>query len=246
MVILESLQFNQYPEIKFGFSTKIGRNLKEPYYFNTSLSVHDNPDEVKKNRELFFGEFGLDMGSVAIQKQVHGDNITIVTDPGMQGESDAMITALPDLGLAVSSADCSTIFLYDPKQKVIAAIHSGWKSTVKRITEKTIIKIKQEFNSRGRDLLAYMGPSVSAKNYRVGPEVAEQFEHRYLLEHKGSLYLDVAKVNYDMLVENGVRHEHIQKSSICNFKYHNIFHSYRRNGEKSGRAFGLIVRREIK
>ncbi|NUN10618.1 MAG: peptidoglycan editing factor PgeF [Ignavibacteriaceae bacterium] len=244
MLIIESHHFNNYPEIRFGFSTMVGHSRSAPFYFNLSLSVGDDSVNVEQNRETFFRRLGLTKNSVAIQKQVHGDAITIVTQPGTQGESDAMITALPNIGLAISSADCNAIFIYDVKEKVIAAIHSGWKSTVKRITEKTVLRLKTEFNSLGKNLVVYQAPSISQMNYRVGAEVAGQFEERYLRHKGGATYLDVAAANYDMLTENGVRKENIQKSGICNYSATKLLHSYRRDGEKSGRAFGVIARIE--
>lgn len=244
MVILESHHFNSFPELRFGFSTLIGHSRVAPYYFNMSLSVGDDSDDVMANRKMFFRRLGLTVRNVAIQKQVHGDKITVVTEPGIQGESDAMITAMPNIGLAVSSADCVTVFIYDIKEKIIAAIHSGWKSTALRITEKTINKLKNDFNSRGRDMLVYMAPSISQLNYQVGEEVAIQFEERYLLHKGGSIYLDVAGANYDMLIENGVRRENIQRSDICNYTASRLFHSYRRDGAVSGRAYGVIARIE--
>ncbi|MEJ2616867.1 MAG: laccase domain-containing protein [Ignavibacteriaceae bacterium] len=92
MVYIKSLLFSNYEELIFGLSTKIFVYRDPPYYFNVSNSVGDDENIVKENRELFFQELGLKSENIAIQKQVHGDEIRIVTKGGFYGESDALIT----------------------------------------------------------------------------------------------------------------------------------------------------------
>src|SRR3989304_5941460 len=85
------------------------------------------------NRREFFKELGLNEKMVSYQKQVHEDGIMKVNKFGNCGESDALITTTKNLGLAISSADCPAIFIYDSGIKVIAAVHSGRKGTIKKI-----------------------------------------------------------------------------------------------------------------
>ncbi len=125
MVIIKSSLLEQYKEIVFGLSTKIGAGRKEPFFFNLSTSVGDDERIVKENRELFYKELGLKPENIAIQRQVHGDIIRCVDKGGFYGESDALITDKKNLGLAVSTADCTPIFIFDKKNKIIAAVHSG-------------------------------------------------------------------------------------------------------------------------
>ena len=82
-----------------GVSTKIGADRKAPYFFNMSFSVGDDENIVKENRNLFFENLGIKPENVAYQKQVHEDKISFVTQGGQVGESDAMITDKPGIGL---------------------------------------------------------------------------------------------------------------------------------------------------
>jgi YfiH family protein len=241
MLIIKPFIFKRIPEIVFGFSTKIGLNAKTPYYFNLSYSVDDEKEIVDSNRALFFNELGLNEKMVSFQKQVHEDKINTVSSFGSCGESDALITTTRNLGLAISSADCPAIFIYDPKEKVIAAIHSGWKGTEKKILYKTIQKLKNHFNSVAANLICYIGPSISQKNYEVGEEVASKFHKEFVYINKNKFYLDVTGANYKMLIEEGVKRTNIQVSGLCSYEYENILHSYRRDGQKSGRALGVIA-----
>ena len=241
LLIIKPHIFNRFPEIIFGFSTKIGADRKAPFFFNLSHSVGDERDLVNENRKLFFSSLDLEPENVALQRQVHSDNISYVSTGGEIGESDAMITDKLNVGLAISSADCAAIFLYDVKKKIIAAVHSGWRGTQKKILLKTLQKLKEDFNSSAEDLIAYIGPSISQKNYEVGKEVAELFEKKYFIDWGEKYILNVSLANYDMLLNFGLSKNNIQVSSLCSYEINNILHSYRRDGLSSGRALGVIA-----
>ena len=244
MLIIKPFIFKRFPEIVFGFSTKIGPNAKPPYYFNLSFSVDDNKEIVDSNRALFFNELGLNEKMLSYQKQVHEDKINTVSSFGSCGESDALITRKKNLGLAISSADCPAIFIYDPVQKVIAAVHSGWRGTEKKILRKTIQKLKTDFNSDASNLICYIGPSISQKNYEVQEEVAAKFDSEFVVKYENKFYLNVSGANFKMLTDEGVKEVNIQVSGLCTYEYEKLLHSYRRDGQKSGRALGIIAMKE--
>lgn len=241
MLILKPFIFKQYPEIVCGFSTKVGPNANPPYYLNLSYSVGEKKEIVDISRGLFFNELGLNENMVSYQKQVHEDSIQEVNTFGNCGESDALITTSKNLGLAISSADCPAIFIYDPIKKIITAVHSGWRGTEKKIVQKTIIKLNDEFNSNPQDLICYIGPSISQKNYEVGEEVANKFDDEFILKKENKFHLNVAGVSYKMMIDEGVKKVNIQVSGLCSFEYESLLHSYRRDGQKSGRALGVIA-----
>ncbi len=241
MYILKPYIFNRYPEIIFGFSTKIGGNGYSTFDFNLSYSVGDDKSNVDYNRQLFFNALGLNANAVGFQKQIHSGNIKTIDCAGDNGESDALITSKKNLGLAIIVADCTPIFIYDFKEKVIAAIHSGWRGTEQKILYKTLIKLQKDFGSNPQNLLAYIGPSISAPNYEVGNEVAKKFDENYVLEKDGKLFLDVSGINYKMLIDFGIPQNQIQKSELCTYEFKTLLHSYRRDGNKSGRSLGVIA-----
>ena len=240
MEIIKPKIFQNFPEVKCGFSTKVGHNNEPPFHFNMSHSVGDDPKNVESNRMKFFAHFGLGKNEVALQRQVHSDIVTKVNKSGLIGESDAMITSKKNLGLAVSSADCAPVFLFDSRNKVIAAIHSGWKGTKEKITLKTCEKLSQDFSSKPEDLFCYIGPSISQENYEVGKEFDQFFNMKYLKYHNDKYHLDVKSANLDMLLDFGIPRSQIEVSKLCSFE-EKYLHSYRREGKRSGRALGLIV-----
>ena len=241
MLIIKPFIFRQYPEIVFGFSTKLGLDRNEPYYFNMSFGVDDDKEEVEINRKNFFHELGLNENIVSFHKQVHGDGIMEVNTSGNCGENDALITTGKNLGLAISSADCPAIFIYDPVKKIIAAVHSGWRGTEKKILKKTIQKLKNDFKCNPADLVCYIGPSISQKNYEVSEDVASKFDKEFIKRENKKYYLDLASTNLKMLSDERIKLSNIQVSNLCTYEYDNLLHSYRRNGIKSGRALGVIA-----
>jgi len=243
MLIINPYIFKQFPEITFGFSTKVGLQRKKPYCFNMSSSVGDDQQITTENRENFYDELELNTESVAYQNQVHGDKISFVKSGGDCGESDAIITDKNNIGLAISTADCCAVFIYDSVNKVIAGVHSGWRGTHKAILVRVLQSLSNDFDSAPGDLICYLSPSISGTNYEVGAEVAEQFDLNYLKQKNEKYLLDIPKINEDILLNYGVNPRNIQVSNLCSYEYSSILHSYRRDGKKSGRALGVIAMR---
>ena len=244
MYILKPYIFNNYPEILFGFSTKISSESKSPYYFNLSYSVGDEKNLVDKNRKEFFEAIGLTIETVGYQRQIHSDIVQVIGCGGDNGASDALITSKKNLGLAIAVADCTPIFIYDKKNKVISAVHSGWQGTESKILLKTLIKLQKEFSSKPENMIVYIGPSISQINYEVGKEVAEKFDQTFV-KPKGDKYLlDVSGINYQILLDFGIPQNQIQKSELCSYEFSTLLHSYRRDGNLSGRSLGVIAIKE--
>lgn len=243
MKIVKSRILSGQKNLIFGFSTKYSDETQAPYYFNMSYSVGDNPNTVTKNREELYSELGLSSQEIAYQKQIHSEKVTVVTSAGFKNESDALITNVKNLGLAISSADCVAVFLYDKKEKVIAGIHSGWRGSEKKILIKTLGLLQQKFNSKPENIIAYISPSITQKNYEVDLEVAEKFDGKYCKPIGNKYLLDVASANYDMLLDFGIPKVNIEKSDLCSYDT-DYLHSYRRDGKLSGRAFGVIAMKE--
>jgi len=244
MYILKPYIFNNYPEILFGFSTKISSESKSPYYFNLSYSVGDEKNLVDKNRKEFFEAIGLTIETVGYQRQIHSDIVQVIGCGGDNGASDALVTSKKNLGLAIAVADCTPIFIYDKKNKVISAVHSGWQGTENTILLKTLIKLQKEFSSKPGNMIVYIGPSISQINYEVGKEVAEKFDQTFV-KPKGDKYLlDVSGINYQILMDFGIPQNQIQKSELCSYEFSTLLHSYRRDGNLSGRSLGVIAIKE--
>jgi polyphenol oxidase len=240
MKIIKSKIFEKFPELKFGISTKNVENSEPPFYFNLSYRIGDKPESVKKNRGIFFNELGINEKQVSFQRQTHSVNSNFVTHPAFFEDSDALYTNTKNNFLAVSIADCIPVFLYESEKKIVAAIHSGWKGTLNKITTVTIEKLAKDFSFNVKKAFVFIGPGISIENFEVSNDVAVLFDENVKTNRDGKYFIDLKKHNYRQLVELGVKIENIEVSEHCTFKEKDLFHSYRQDREKAGRMLGVI------
>lgn len=238
--IIYSRLFKKYPELVFGFSTRKGGVSPEPYCLNLGNSTGDDPLNVGENRRIFFNELGIKTEEVTFQKQIHSATVYYSSGPQFFNGCDAVYTDKKNNFLAVSTADCIPVFLFDPKKKIVAAIHSGWKGTYYKILTKTITELEEKYSVNTSDIIAYIGPGISQEHYETGKEVGILFDEDIRYEKDGKYFPDLKKDNYRQLLQKGVRKENTEVSEYCTFTEKELFHSYRRDGMKSGRMLGVI------
>ena len=115
--------------------------------------------------------------------QVHNCKVAVIDRPGITREElegfDAFVTELPGVAIGVRTADCVPVLLYDPVNRVVAAVHSGWKGTVKHISQKAIDVMVRKFRSKPEDLRAVIGPGIGPDSFQVGEEVVGQQGRRF-------------------------------------------------------------------
>jgi YfiH family protein len=236
--IITSIMLAGFPEITHGISTKLGGNKEPPFCNNMSFKVGDSEQNVKANRDNFFGSLGIDQKLLVIPQQVHSDKIMIADKPGFYPETDGLITALPDLYLIVSTADCYSALIYDHVKKIIAAVHSGWRGTQKKIVTKAIEMMKKDFGCKEDDLFVFIGPGISRDNFEIGKEVAGMFEDKYISQRNGKYYADLKEHILNQLETLGVNK--IEVFPGCTYTESGYLHSYRRDRDKSGRMYSVI------
>jgi polyphenol oxidase len=149
---------------------------------NLSFSVGDDPGCVLENRRRLATAFGADLGDFVFARQVHGAGVRIVTESD-QGRGafpfddaidgiDALVTASPEVVLAILTADCVPVVLHDPVAGVLACVHAGWRGTVAGMTAAAVAAM-QGLGTRPSDVVAGIGPAIGADRYQVGPDVHE-------------------------------------------------------------------------
>lgn len=210
-----------------------------PYGFNMSLSVGDDELRVRANRASLAERLGFSPERLATQRQVHGATIRDVGRGYEPSESDALVCAERGWLLAVSVADCAPVLLYDPSCGVIAGVHSGWRGTALNIAGATVDRLAGLGCSRG-ELRAYIGAAAGQCCYEVGEDVAGRFEARFSRPiGDGKFLFDNRGVVLDQLLDAGLRSVHMELDARCTICDMN-FHSFRRDGEHSGRMFAVI------
>jgi YfiH family protein len=218
-----------------------------------TLSYSSSPDKelVRRNRHKLAIAMGVDESRLVLPSQVHKTRIVNVTSNTTKEdvmETDALITSERGTCIAVMSADCVPILLYDEKNQAVAAVHSGWRGTVARILEKTLATMSKEFGTKGSDLIAGIGPSVCQESYEVGEEVVNEVTNAFgresalmILKSNNKAQLDLWKANKLQLLEFGVNEKSIEISDLCTVKNNNYFFSARK-GDSGRFAAGIVLK----
>lgn len=252
--------FSQFPEITHFTTTRQGGISTGNYdSFNLSPYVGDVSEHWFSNVETL--KKSLNIKELVFPFQSHGSEILIVDNEFCQKELtfrnkaltgiDALITNSKELCIAVTTADCVPVLLYDPVRRVAAAVHAGWRGTFARITQKTIQSMRENFGCRPEDLYALIGPSISADVYGVGNEVYEIFKAAdfpldLIFRNVNELmYLDLWQANSWLLEQSGIPLHQIQIAGMCTFTEDDKFFSARRTGIKSGRMMNGIILRNL-
>jgi hypothetical protein len=221
-------------------STRLGGVSAGPLGMSLSLNIGDDPDAVHENRRRFLSAVGSEEGHTAFAAQCHSGTVTVVERPGLHPTCDALVTTRPGLALAVSVADCVPILLAETRGSAIAAVHAGWRGTKQRIVANAIGRLRSERNMAARSLRAWIGPAAGSCCYEVGEEVAKLFHDEAVVRSDDRTTLNLALENRRQLVMAGVPEEAIEVDGRCTICGGDLFHSYRRDGDRSGRMLAAI------
>jgi len=243
------LQFenlNRYTEISHGvFTRRFGHSAGVFQSLNVSFGLGDVADHVRANRRRIAR--AIEGEDLVFAEQVHGNDVLVVNSQnsgldmsidGVAGTGDALVTDLSGKFLIIQLADCQSILLYDPIQKVIANVHCGWRGSTKNIAGRTVDVMNKRFGCNRRDLIAGIGPSL-------GPCCAEFVNYRSEIPQKFWRYksandhFDFWALSREQLIAAGLLRENIETGGICTKCNTDAFFSYRGEGQ-TGRFASVI------
>lgn len=243
--------------VKHGFSTRLG-GVSEGIFASMNLSYHrgDKKESVDENYRRMGQAIGFTLDQRVFSNQIHKTEIKIVTknDRGkiMKG-MDGLMTDETGICLVTSYADCVPLFFYDPVQGVIASSHSGWRGTVCRMGQKTVEKMQEVYGSKAEDIIAAIGPSICQDCYEVSEDVASKFREEFpdqwyqefmIEKGNGKYQLDLWKINELILLDAGIRKEHLDVTDICTCCNPDLLFSHRASEGKRGNLAGFIMKDE--
>ena len=172
-------------------------------------------------------------------RQIHSANAVLVGSVAPREEGDAIVTSTPGNWIGIRTADCVPVLMADPRGQCVAAVHAGWRGTVANISGTTVRTLETNFGSSSQDLIAAIGPCIGLCCFEVGNEVSEQFRDLFP-ESLHLRHVDLAEANRRQLIAAGLRRENIDIASVCTMCESSVFHSYRRDREKSGRMVSAV------
>jgi hypothetical protein len=270
--IVQVPAFSKIPWLIHGFSTRPGgvSPRDEEKVLNLGFTEWDTRQNVIENRQRFQSALGARNFPLVPLKQIHSDLVRLFASvPAQPVPADAAVTNHRGLLLAVQTADCVPILLVDPKKRAVAAIHAGWRGTLRRIGAKTVGHMRMHFGSKPSDILAAIGPAIGGCCYEVGTEIATDFLSQFAdgpdffdefrtgdepnpvqwlnqmppghQPPPKNVLLDLHKANASQLREAGLKEANILVSNVCTACRPDLLFSYRKQGATSGRQMSAIA-----
>lgn len=241
--------------VRHGFSTRRGGVSAAPWdTLNLGVGRGDDMERVRENYRRFCAAVGTDPMRCVLSKQVHEDNVRLVTaDDCGKGlwrdrdytSVDAMICNTPGIPLTVFSADCNVVLLYDPVRRAIGAAHAGWKGTALGIVKKTVEQMTAAFGTDPANLRAAIGPAIGPCCFETDDDVPEALRaalgadvEPYMTWNGTKWHIDLKAINALWLHRMGV--ERIDICSHCTACRPDLYWSHRKVGQARGSQIAMI------
>ena len=165
------IEFARHFGVRAFVTQRTGGVSPAPYEsLNLGDHVGDESANVDENRRRVADAIGVDANRLAIINQVHGRDVVNANQATPESAGDAIVDYGDGFAIAVLVADCLPILLVDEDSPTLAVVHAGWRGLHNNVLESAL-----EHFEHHDAVHAFLGPSISAASYQVGPEVAENF-----------------------------------------------------------------------
>lgn len=245
------------PGLRHGFSTRSGGVSRGIFAsLNLGLNRGDDFENVYQNYQIFCRALDVDPAQCVFSKQVHRDDVKIVTaaDAGsgllypQRYEADALVTNVPGIVLTIFSADCIPTLYYDPVTRCIGAAHAGWRGTALGIAAKTIRTMERIYGAEAKNIRAAIGPGISKCCFETSDDVpcamhsalGSAADPYMVQEENGKWHVDLKGINAHFMKQVGVLEEHISISQECTACHTDLYWSHRIVGDGRGSLAAMI------
>lgn len=241
------------------FTTRFG-GVSEGIYssLNFSFTRGDESNAVLENYRRIAETFGKTIEDFVCTDQTHTTTVRQVgkaqkgygvTKERTYTDVDGLITNEPGVILSTFYADCVPLYFVDPVHKAIGLSHSGWRGTVGRMGQKTLEAMAEVYGTKPEDVYAAVGPSICQECYEISEDVAEHFYQEFeghgeeILINKGNgkYQLDLWKTNEIVLLEAGIKPEHLAVTNVCTCCNSEVLFSHRASHGKRGNLAAFLM-----
>lgn len=196
---------------------------------------------VLENKQKIADYLSIDIENIIRPNQTHSTNIELVERNKKEyKDCDSLILNEKDMAIYLNFADCVPIILYDEKNNIGAVAHGGWRGTAGKIASKTVLKMKEMFNTQEKDVVALIGPCISFECFETSIEAIEQLKAS--VHNQDGLFkerfADLKGINKRQLEEIGVKK--IDVCPYCTVLDNDKFFSYRKENQTNKRHSALI------
>lgn len=209
-------------------------------FFTRAAAVED--------RGVLARELGVSVEGFVGLKQVHSPDVVTVEAPWpdeARPRGDALVTRRAGIALAIATADCGPVLFYDARAGVIGAAHAGWRGALAGVLEATIASM-EALGARRGDIVAALGPTISAANYEVGPELVASFREADPGHERFFTPNAAGRAQFDLPGFIGARLDAagigaFEDLARCTYAQAEHFHSYRRHTHRPEPNHGRLI-----
>ena len=250
--MIVSKKLSKLKGISHGFFNNKGGCSKGIYRsLNCGPGSNDDKKKINKNLEIVKNKINKNSKNIFLLNQVHSNKFVFIDKYSKyqkKERADAIITDIPKLPIAILTADCAPILIYDKKKKMIGAIHAGWKGAYKGIISK-VINFMIKKGCEKKNMLAVIGPCIAQKSYNVREDFRTKFLKKdkrnkvFFKKRKNLICFDLPKYIKSQL--KLMKITNLDTINIDTFPKKNNFFSARRslhlNHDDYGRNISLIM-----
>jgi len=197
-----------------------------------------------------FGLRGSQREGLLRPRQIHSATVAHAAEcaRGSPPEADAITSKLAGQAVAVVTADCVPILVAAADGSAVVAVHAGWRGLAAGVIEAGVAALEEL--AGGTPLVAVVGPHIGACCYEVDQPVLDGLDDRFHESlasstqptRPGHVALDLGRLAGLALCRAGLEEAAIGRvPDACTRCDAERFHSYRRDGPRSGRLVHFIA-----
>tara|TARA_B100000470_G_C19791920_1_gene392563 strand:- start:1759 stop:2520 length:762 start_codon:yes stop_codon:yes gene_type:complete len=185
--LFKSKNLSKLQKINHGFFNKNGGVSGGIYKsLNCGIGSKDNKKNIKRNLKIVKNKICKKTKEIFLIKQIHSNKFIFINErskiTNRSKKVDAIITDKKNFPIAILTADCVPILIYDDKRNMIAAIHAGWKGAFNGII-KNVLKFMFKKGCASKNITVAIGPCISRNSY----EVQKDFKNKFIKKDKKNI-----------------------------------------------------------
>ncbi|MEH6835916.1 MULTISPECIES: peptidoglycan editing factor PgeF [Falsihalocynthiibacter] len=244
---LEILTADSLTPFRHGFFTRKGGASSGIFSgLNCGFGSSDQSEAVHVNRDRVAQAMQVAPNHLCGVHQVHSAKVHVAKGPDEPAvQADAIVTATPNLALAILTADCQPVLFADYSAGVIGAAHAGWKGAMNGVLEATLDAM-EDLGAARENTTSVIGPSISQAAYEVGPEFFDTFIlqddslSRFFSGGVGDrMHFDLPSYGLHILRTAGIGFA--EYTNHCTYSDSERFYSYRRSVHKKEADYGRLI-----
>ena len=244
--MFKSKKLSKFKKIQHGFFNRQGGVSKGIYKsLNCGLGSKDKIKDIRNNLEKVCKRIGCNKNNLILLNQIHSKIVHKISKiPKKKLRGDSIITNKKGIALGILTADCAPVFIYDPVNNFISALHAGWKSAYKKIITITLKKLALEGSNLNK-LVAIIGPCIGKESYEVRKDFFDKFikqeksNKKFFNKKKNKLYFNLNNYIKDEFLKSGVKNIEIIKKDT--YILSNNFFSARRSIKNKTHDYGRNI-----